>query len=124
MNAPDLPSSLKSNPRLDRWVRFNADGTVTVFSGKVEIGQGIVTAIAIVAHEIPQEVGDFVILLNSGYSRAQAFGLNVISSAATLAGGVLGYFALQVLEETAQGAAAIIAICGYLYYRFKRSGWF
>jgi len=59
---------------------------------------GIVTALAIVAHEIPQEVGDFVILLNSGYSRARAFCLNVLSSTATLAGGVLGFFALQVLE--------------------------
>lgn len=59
---------------------------------------GIITALAIVAHEIPQEVGDFVILLNSGYSRTKAFCLNVLSSGATLVGGVLGYFALQVLE--------------------------
>src|SRR5215831_3614556 len=40
-----LPQSLKTTPRLDRWVRFNADRTVTVFSGKVELGQGIETAI-------------------------------------------------------------------------------
>ena len=59
---------------------------------------GIITALAIVAHEIPQEVGDFVILLHSGYSRAKAFCLNLLSSGATLVGGVLGYYALQVLE--------------------------
>lgn len=59
---------------------------------------GIVAAIAIVAHEIPQEVGDFVILLHSGYSRARAFALNVLSSLATVVGGVVGYFALQVLQ--------------------------
>ena len=59
---------------------------------------GIITALAIVAHEIPQEVGDFLILLNSGYSKAKAFWLNVLSSGATLVGGVLGYFALQVLQ--------------------------
>lgn len=59
---------------------------------------GIITALAIVAHEIPQEVGDFVILLNSGYSRTKAFCLNVLSSGATVVGGVLGYFVLQVLE--------------------------
>ena len=59
---------------------------------------GIITALAIVAHEIPQEVGDFVILLNSGYSKAKAFCMNVLSSAATLVGGVLGYFALQVVQ--------------------------
>ncbi|HUH92075.1 MAG TPA: molybdopterin cofactor-binding domain-containing protein [Casimicrobiaceae bacterium] len=46
-----LPQSLRSTPRLDRWVRFNADRTVTVFSGKVEIGQGIETAIAQIAAE-------------------------------------------------------------------------
>ena len=59
---------------------------------------GIITALAIVAHEIPQEVGDFVILLNSGYSKTKAFCLNVLSSGATVVGGVLGYFTLQVLQ--------------------------
>lgn len=59
---------------------------------------GIVTAVAIIAHEIPQEVGDFVILLHSGYSRARALTMNVLSSVATLVGGVLGYFALSFLE--------------------------
>ena len=44
-----LPQSLKTTPRLDRWVCFNADRTVTVFSGKVELGQGIETAIAQIA---------------------------------------------------------------------------
>ena len=59
---------------------------------------GIIAALAIVAHEIPQEVGDFVILLNSGYSKTKAFCLNVLSSGATVVGGVLGYFTLQVLQ--------------------------
>jgi CO/xanthine dehydrogenase Mo-binding subunit len=51
MSAPPLPANLKANPRLDRWVRFDADRAVTILSGKVEIGQGIVTAIAQVAAE-------------------------------------------------------------------------
>ena len=51
MSAPSLPANLKANPRLDRWVRFDADQAVTILSGKVEIGQGIVTAIAQVAAE-------------------------------------------------------------------------
>ncbi len=59
---------------------------------------GIVAALAIVAHEIPQEVGDFVILLNSGYSKTKAFVLNMLSSCATLVGGVLGFYTLQVLQ--------------------------
>ena len=70
---------------------------------------GVITALAIVAHEIPQEVGDFLVLLHSGYSRAKALALNVLSSSATLAGGVLGYFALPVfvgLEPVLLGVVA------------------
>jgi CO/xanthine dehydrogenase Mo-binding subunit len=50
-NAQKLPPTLAANPRLDRWVTINADGTVTVRTGKVEIGQGIVSAMAQVAAE-------------------------------------------------------------------------
>jgi xanthine dehydrogenase YagR molybdenum-binding subunit len=46
-----LPANLKANPRLDRWVRIDAGGTVTIFSGKVELGQGTVTAMAQIAAE-------------------------------------------------------------------------
>jgi CO/xanthine dehydrogenase Mo-binding subunit len=49
MNAPSLPASLIDNPRLDRWIQFNADRTVRIASGKVEIGQGVVTALAQIA---------------------------------------------------------------------------
>lgn len=70
---------------------------------------GIITAIAIVAHEIPQEVGDFVILLNSGYSRAKAFMVNMLSSCATLVGGTLGYYALQVIEGWTPVLLGIVA---------------
>jgi zinc and cadmium transporter len=70
---------------------------------------GIITAIAIVAHEIPQEVGDFLILLNSGYSKAKAFVLNMLSSCATLAGGVIGYYALQVLEGWTPALLGVVA---------------
>jgi len=59
----------------------------------------VVTALAIIAHEIPQEVGDFLILLHSGYSKRQAFLLNILSSVATLAGGLLAYFTLQSLQD-------------------------
>jgi nicotinate dehydrogenase subunit B len=49
--AHKLPPTLAANPRLDRWIAFNADGTVTVRTGKVEIGQGIVSAMAQIAAE-------------------------------------------------------------------------
>ena len=60
---------------------------------------GIVTALAIIAHEIPQEVGDYLILLHSGYSRARALAFNLLSSLATLVGAMLAYFALSQLTE-------------------------
>ncbi|MGH8701680.1 MAG: ZIP family metal transporter, partial [Burkholderiales bacterium] len=58
-----------------------------------------VTAIAIIAHEIPQEVGDFLILLHSGYSKGRALLLNVLSSAAMVLGGALGYLGLQYVQH-------------------------
>lgn len=57
---------------------------------------GLIAALAIIAHEIPQEVGDFLILLHSGYSRAKALALNLASSLATLIGGVGGYYLLPL----------------------------
>jgi zinc and cadmium transporter len=59
---------------------------------------GIVTATAVIAHEIPQEVGDFLILLHSGYSKARAFLLNLLSSLAMVVGALLAYFALQSVQ--------------------------
>ena len=70
---------------------------------------GIITALAIVAHEIPQEVGDFLILLNSGYSKARAFMLNLLSSCATLVGGVLGYYTLGVVAGWTPVLLGIVA---------------
>jgi len=60
---------------------------------------GIVTAIAIIAHEIPQEVGDFLILLHSGYSKSRALVFNMLSSAAMVLGGAISYLALQSVEH-------------------------
>ena len=60
---------------------------------------GIVTALAIIAHEIPQEVGDYLILLHSGYSRAKALAYNLLSSLATLVGAMLAYFALSDMTD-------------------------
>lgn len=76
---------------------------------------GLVTALAIVAHEIPQEVGDFVILIHSGYSRARALAYNLLSSFATLVGGVLAWFTLSAVQTVvptmlALGAASMIYV--------------
>lgn len=65
---------------------------------------GVVTALAIVAHEIPQEVGDFLILLHSGYTKTRALVYNLLSSLATLVGGLLAWFALS----SAQAAIPVL----------------
>ena len=59
------------------------DGILIASAFMVDVKVGIVTAVAIIAHEIPQEVGDFLILLHSGYSKKQAFIFNLVSSFAT-----------------------------------------
>src|SRR5437667_5987831 len=48
---PRLPGSLQTNRRLDAWLRINSDGTATVLTGKVELGQGILTALRQIAAE-------------------------------------------------------------------------
>ena len=60
---------------------------------------GLTTAIAIITHEIPQEVGDFLVLLHSGYSKRYAFVFNILSSFAMAAGGVFGYYALHTMQQ-------------------------
>lgn len=70
---------------------------------------GIIAAAAIIAHEIPQEVGDFLILLHSGYTRARALAMNLLSSAATVVGGVIGYFSLQVLAQWEATLLGVVA---------------
>lgn len=74
------------------------DGILIASAFMVDIKLGIVTAIAIIAHEIPQEVGDFLILLHSGYSKKQAFIFNLVSSLATAVGGFIAYFALSYVQ--------------------------
>jgi len=70
---------------------------------------GIIAAVAIIAHEIPQEVGDFLILLHSGYTRARALAMNLMSSAATIVGGVAGYYGLRYFGEWEAGLLGVVA---------------
>lgn len=74
------------------------DGVLIAAAFMQDVRLGIVTALAIIAHEVPQEVGDFLILLHSGYSRTKALAFNLLSSLATLVGGLLAYFALSAVQ--------------------------
>lgn len=75
------------------------DGILIAAAFMVDVKLGLVTAMAIIAHEIPQEVGDFLILLHSGYSKKQALVFNLVSSIATMVGGLMAYFSLQYVQS-------------------------
>jgi zinc and cadmium transporter len=75
------------------------DGILVAAAFLADVQLGLVTAIAIIAHEVPQEVGDFLVLLHSGYSKHYAFALNVLSSLAMMVGGAFAYFALQTMQQ-------------------------
>jgi zinc and cadmium transporter len=70
---------------------------------------GITAAVALIAHEIPQEVGDFMVLLDCGLSRARALMLNLASSAMALVGGITGYFALENAQHITPYVLALAA---------------
>lgn len=85
------------------------DGILIAAAFLTDVSLGLVTAIAIIAHEIPQEVGDFLVLLHSGYSKRAALAFNAFSSLAMLVGGVLAYFALQKLQNAVPTLLALAA---------------
>ena len=75
------------------------DGVLIAAAFLTDVQLGIVTSLAVAAHEIPQEVGDFAILLHSGYSRLRALLYNILASLGTVIGGVLAYYGLGDLHQ-------------------------
>lgn len=75
------------------------DGFAIAAAFMADVKLGVVTAIAIIAHELPQELGDFLVLIHSGFSRRKALFWNVMSSFATLVGALLAYLMLVSLAE-------------------------
>jgi len=71
------------------------DGVLVAAAFLTDVHLGLVTAVAIMAHEIPQEVGNFAVLLHSGMSRARALALNLLASLSAVIGGVVGFLALE-----------------------------
>ena len=67
------------------------DGIIIAAAFLADTQLGIVTSLAIIAHEIPQEVGDYIVLLNAGFSRAKALFYNAISGLSAVVGGLVGY---------------------------------
>jgi len=85
------------------------DGVVIAAAFLADARLGIATTVAIVAHAVPQQVGDFAVLLHSGYTRGRAFAYNVSAGSATLAGALAGYFALAGMQSILPTVLAIAA---------------
>jgi zinc and cadmium transporter len=71
------------------------DGVIIASAFLADTGLGVVTALAVIAHEIPQEVGDYIVLLNAGFSRRKALLFNALSGLGAVLGGVLGYWLIE-----------------------------
>lgn len=85
------------------------DGILIAAAFLTDVHLGVVTAIAVATHEIPQELGDFAVLLHSGFSRGQALLFNGLSGLATVAGGLIAYYGLQNYDQVLPYALAIAA---------------
>ena len=85
------------------------DGILIGAAFLTDIHLGVVTALAVAAHEIPQEVGDFAVLLHSGFSTPRAFLFNVLSSLTTIIGGVLAYYSLNAMQPVLPYVLAVAA---------------
>jgi len=90
------------------------DGVIIAAAFLADTRLGIATAAAVVAHEIPQEVGDFIVLVNAGFTRARALAFNALSGLASVAGGVLGYFAVAPWRE-AFPYLLVVAASSFIY---------
>lgn len=106
------------------------DGILIAAAFMADIHLGVVTSMAVAAHEIPQEVGDFAILLESGFSRAKALLFNVLSSLTTVVGGVLAWYGFEDLHQYLPYVLAIaassfiyIAVADLIPTLHKKTAW-
>jgi zinc and cadmium transporter len=85
------------------------DGVVITTAFLVSIPFGITASLAVITHEIPQEIGDFGILLDSGYKKQKAMLYNFLSSATTVPGAIIAYFFLRTTQAAVPYILALSA---------------
>lgn len=90
------------------------DGVIIAAAFLISPSLGIASALAVIAHEIPQELGDFMILLQSGYTRSRALLLNALSGSTTLLGGLIAFFFLQKVN-TALPYVMAVSAASFIY---------
>jgi zinc and cadmium transporter len=108
-HAPDCAEHRRAGPLIlvgDAFHNF-VDGVVIATAFVTSIPMGISASLAVIAHEVPQEVGDFAILLESGYSRTRALVLNGLSASTTIPGALAAYL---WLGETREAVPYILAV--------------
>ena len=86
-----------------------ADGAIIAASVLISVPLGVSTAIAVAAHQIPQEVGDFAILLNAGFSRRRALMFNALSALSAVGGAVLVYATAETVPQALPYLLALAA---------------
>jgi len=90
------------------------DGILIAAAFLTNVPLGLVTTLAVAAHEIPHRVGDFALLLHAGMSRQRALVLNMATGLASVLGGIVAYFGLNKAQEALPYALALAA-AGFLY---------
>jgi zinc and cadmium transporter len=90
------------------------DGILIAAAFLADPNLGIITGLAIIAHEIPQEIGDFIVLLNAGFSRKRAYVYNLLCSLMAVVGGLLGYFTLGYATDWIP-YVLVLASSGFIY---------
>jgi len=90
------------------------DGILIAAAFLTSVPLGLVTTLAVAAHEIPHRVGDFALLLHAGMSRQRALFLNMATGLASVLGGIVAYFGLSKAQQALPYALALAA-AGFLY---------
>jgi zinc and cadmium transporter len=90
------------------------DGILIAAAFLADPNLGLITGLAIIAHEIPQEIGDFIVLLNAGFSRTRAYVYNLICSLMAVVGGLVGYFMLEDADNLIP-YVLVLASSGFIY---------
>ena len=105
MNARPLPASLVDNPRLDRWIHFQPDRTVRIATGKVEMGQGVVTAIGQIAAEELDLPLDRVVVLSGDTTNGPDELYTTSSLSVEVSGGSVRLVCAEVRAKALERAA-------------------
>lgn len=104
---PQLPGSLHTNRRLSQWVRLGEAGRVEVFTGKAELGQGILTALQLIAAEELDVAPDAITVLSASTARGPDEGMTSGSLSVQDSGGALRHACAEVRGMALQRAAAL-----------------